>query len=610
MLAAFAAGVADKPRAAGACSAGRSRSATRSSRRCAPTRPRTASSSPARARRHGRLGQGPRHRRDRLRPAGAARRARRASTSSRRSSGTGNNAARGAHPHGHRARPARRRARPVRQRHAAPDRLEATTTWRCARWPSAAACTSPSTAILDDATGETHRCATEEEVYALLGLPWIPPELREDRGELRFKSAGDVPVADRAGRPARRPPHAHGPVRRAQHASRRWRSRRATAACEYIAITDHSASHGFGNHVDAGRAAPPDRAHPRARRAPRGDRRSSIGTETNIGTDGRPDYDDDLLAELDWVIGSVHTSFGIGTDAMTDRIVAAIEHPLVDAIGHPTGRKIERRAPYAVDMDRIIEAAARTGTMIEINSAPDRRDLNDVHARAAARAGRADPHQLRRARRRTRWRTRAGASRPRAARGSTAADVANTLPWEEFAPLRKRRAGRGLAQQRAAAARQQPSATVRSTAAWRVRRQRGERALGVAGAGLVERGAQRRGEPAVASAPSRGSSARASGSAAYGPGAGGRDERAAVGQRLELGDPVVLAARRGDEDARAAQQRAVRRSGAQAAGVAHARRRPARARCRRRRAPRPRAGRRPTRRARGRGPSCAGSRRR
>src|SRR5919108_411450 len=112
-----------------------------------------------------------------------------------------------------------------------------------------------------------------------------------------------------------------------------------------------------------------------------------IGTETNIGVDGRPDYDDDLLAQLDWVIASVHTSFSMDPTAMTDRMVAAIEHPLVDAIGHPTGRKIEKRAPYAIDMDRVIEAAARTGTMIEINSAPDRRDLNDVNARAAVQAG-------------------------------------------------------------------------------------------------------------------------------------------------------------------------------------------------------------------------------
>jgi DNA polymerase (family 10) len=87
------------------------------------------------------------------------------------------------------------------------------------------------------------------------------------------------------------------------------------------------------------------------------------------------------------VIASVHTSFAIGEQAMTERMIAAVEHPLVDAIGHPTGRKIEARAPYAIDLDAVFAAAARTGTLMEINANPDRRDLSDVHARAAARAG-------------------------------------------------------------------------------------------------------------------------------------------------------------------------------------------------------------------------------
>src|SRR4029077_6643900 len=107
----------------------------------------------------------------------------------------------------------------------------------------------------------------------------------------------------------------------------------------------------------------------------------------NIHSDGSLDYDDDLLAQLDWVIASVHTSFGVGAEQMTKRVVAACEHPSCDAIGHLTGRKIETRTAYAIDVDAVVEAAARTGTMIEINSAPDRRDLNDVHARAAAQAG-------------------------------------------------------------------------------------------------------------------------------------------------------------------------------------------------------------------------------
>ena len=111
------------------------------------------------------------------------------------------------------------------------------------------------------------------------------------------------------------------------------------------------------------------------------------GTESNILPDGSLDYPDELLERLDWVIGSIHTSFGMDEAAMTDRMVAAVEHPWLDAIGHPTGRKIETRPPYAIDMTRVIAAAATNGTMIEINAAPDRRDMNESHARAAAEAG-------------------------------------------------------------------------------------------------------------------------------------------------------------------------------------------------------------------------------
>ena len=118
------------------------------------------------------------------------------------------------------------------------------------------------------------------------------------------------------------------------------------------------------------------------------------------------------------MIASVHTSFRMRAKEMTDRMVAAIEHPLVDAIGHPTGRKIERRPPYALDIERVIEAAARTGTMLEINAAPDRRDLDEIHAREAARAGvpiliDSDAHSTRNLRLLV-----ATASTPRAAPGS------------------------------------------------------------------------------------------------------------------------------------------------------------------------------------------------
>ena len=152
---------------------------------------------------------------------------------------------------------------------------------------------------------------------------------------------------------------------------------------EYLAVTDHSASHGFGDHVTP--EALEERIEEiRALNSSLDGFEVLAGTEVNILPDGALDYDDELLAKLDWVIASVHTSFSMSEKEMTDRMIRAIEHPSVDAIGHPTGRKIETRPPYALEVERIIEAAARTGTMLEINSAPDRRDLNELHARAAA----------------------------------------------------------------------------------------------------------------------------------------------------------------------------------------------------------------------------------
>jgi DNA polymerase (family X) len=287
--------------------------------------------------------------------------------------------------------------------------------------------------ILDDATGETTRCATEEEVYERLGLPWIPPELREDRGELAkgFEVPRLVTVEDLRG-----DLHCHTTLSDGRSTLAEMARAAQARGYEYLAITDHSATHGFGDHVT------PDELRRQIERVRTLDAeldglRLLVGTETNILPDGRPDYDDDLLAELDWVVASVHTSFTMTEATMTARMVAAIEHPWIDAIGHPTGRKISRREPYRVDVDALIEAAARTGTMLEINGAPDRRDLDDVHARAAAEAGvlllvDSDAHGAERLEH-VRWGV---ATARRAWLGPQ--HVANTRSWEEFAGLRKR----------------------------------------------------------------------------------------------------------------------------------------------------------------------------
>jgi DNA polymerase (family 10) len=285
--------------------------------------------------------------------------------------------------------------------------------------------------LLDDASATTHRCATEEDVYALLGLPWIPPELREGRGELDLEEVPVLITQD----DLRGDLHCHTTLSDGRNSLEQMARGARDRGLEYLAVTDHSATHGFGNHVT-----------PEALRARIEEVRELnasldgfellVGTETNILPDGSPDYDDDLLAELDWVVGSVHTSFGMSSEEMTARIVAACEHPWIDAIGHLTGRKIETRAPYAVDTDAVFAAAARTGTMLEINSAPDRRDLNDIHARAAKQAGvriliNSDAHGVS-----TLGITRWGVATARRA-WLTKDDVANTLPWKQFAKLRK-----------------------------------------------------------------------------------------------------------------------------------------------------------------------------
>ncbi|HYH87881.1 MAG TPA: DNA polymerase/3'-5' exonuclease PolX [Solirubrobacteraceae bacterium] len=287
--------------------------------------------------------------------------------------------------------------------------------------------------ILDDETGETLRCATEEEVYERLGLQYPEPELRENRGELsaQFVAPQLVTLDDLRG-----DLHMHTRASDGRDTIEEMARAGLARGYEYIAITDHSATHGFGNHVT------PDELERQIERVAAANETIDgitilIGTETNILPDGSPDYDDELLARLDWVIGSVHTSFGMPAADMTKRMVAAIEHPWIDAIGHPTGRKISSRQPYALNLDDIIEAAARTGTMLEINSAPDRRDLDDVNARAAAENGvlllvDSDAHGADRLEH-VRW----GIATARRA-WLTADDVANTRPWAQFAELRKR----------------------------------------------------------------------------------------------------------------------------------------------------------------------------
>ncbi len=283
---------------------------------------------------------------------------------------------------------------------------------------------------------KVHKFAEETGVYELLGLPYIEPELREGRGEIEAGDTGELPdlitVEDIRG-----DLHCHTTLSDGRNSLEEMAEAARRRGYAYLAVTDHSASHGFGNDVSARQLARRIREI-RAwnESAPRGFRLLA-GSEVNIGTDGSPDYPDELLAELDWVICSVHTSFNISEKAMTERVIAAMEHPLVDCIGHLTGRLLLRREPYGVDIERIAEAAVRTGTMMEINGNPNRRDLNEGHAKLAAEAGvrivcNTDAHGTD-----TLSNIKYSVATARRA-WLSAKQIANTRTWRSFAPLRKR----------------------------------------------------------------------------------------------------------------------------------------------------------------------------
>jgi DNA polymerase (family X) len=239
--------------------------------------------------------------------------------------------------------------------------------------------------ITDTESGEVQLCPSEEAVYERLGYSYIEPELREGRGELKAAREGALPelvsLADIRG-----DLHSHTTLSDGRNTLEEMAAAGRDRGYSYMAITDHSASHGFGDHVTA------ERLWQRIEEVHAWNEgvrsfRLLAGSEINIGMDGSLDYPEDLVEALDWVVASVHTSFAISEKAMTERVLAAIENPHVDCIGHLTGRLIGRREPYGIDVEAVAETAARTGTMLEINGNPNRRDLSEHHARLAAEAG-------------------------------------------------------------------------------------------------------------------------------------------------------------------------------------------------------------------------------
>jgi DNA polymerase (family 10) len=240
--------------------------------------------------------------------------------------------------------------------------------------------------ILETESGKVERYAAEEEVYERLGLAYIEPELREGNGEIAAAAAGKLPKLVEIG-DLRGDLHCHTTLSDGRNSLDEMAEAARKRGYTYLAVTDHSASHGFGNHVTAEQLR--ERIDEVAEWNGAAKRRFRLlaGSEVNILPDGSLDYEDALLEQLDWVVASVHTSFRISGKEMTKRVITAIENPQVDCIGHLTGRLIGRREPYDIDVEAVAEAAAANKTMLEINGNPNRRDLSERHARLAAEAG-------------------------------------------------------------------------------------------------------------------------------------------------------------------------------------------------------------------------------
>jgi DNA polymerase (family 10) len=244
--------------------------------------------------------------------------------------------------------------------------------------------------LFDVETGEKIVSETEEEVYARLGLPWIPPTLREDRGEIEAGLRGELPdlvtEADLRG-----DLHTHTDLTDGLAPLEEMAQAAAGRGYAYYAITDHGPDMAMQRMTDERMLAQRERVRELdgtyATRGRRGGLRLLHGVELNIGPDGEVDWPPEFLAGFDLCVASVHSHFNQGRDALTRRIVRACENPYVNIIGHPTTRLIGKRPGIDADLDAIFAACARTGTALEINAHPDRLDLRDEDILRAGRHG-------------------------------------------------------------------------------------------------------------------------------------------------------------------------------------------------------------------------------
>jgi DNA polymerase (family X) len=280
--------------------------------------------------------------------------------------------------------------------------------------------------VQETESGKVFTSETEEELYDYLGYQFIPPELRENHGEVEAARTGDLPALVEA-----------SDLRGDLHSHSTWSAdgkstipEMASAARKrgyaYLAVTDHS------HYLREGRLQAQWKEID-ALQGTLGRFRILKGVEVNIRADGSLDLEDAELAACDWVMASVHSSLDRN---VTERVLAAMDSPHVDCIGHLTGRKLNRRAPADVDFDRVLEKALESGTFLEINSQPDRLDLRDTHARAAGEAGvkltvSSDGHRVS-----ALDFVEIGIGQARRA-WLTADQVLNTRPWGEIKGLKK-----------------------------------------------------------------------------------------------------------------------------------------------------------------------------
>lgn len=242
---------------------------------------------------------------------------------------------------------------------------------------------------IEDADGEPKETyiagRTEEEVYAAIGLPWFPPEMREAREEYNWAAAGELPTLVTI-EDIRGDLHMHTTASDGQDSIEEMVAAACARGLSYIAITDHSKRVSMAHGLDGERLRRQWLEVDQVNRQTEG-LEVLKGIECDILEKGGMDLPDDVLADADWVIASVHYGQNQSRQQITERILEALENPHVDMLAHPTGRLINRREPYDVDLDQVMAAAVKFGKLLELNANPARLDLNDVYCAAAKRLG-------------------------------------------------------------------------------------------------------------------------------------------------------------------------------------------------------------------------------